>query len=76
MLCSSIWMFTFSPAPPPPKTISKEWEEASNQRALEQKMNPISGQFSSVLRPALLPHVLHTGIASEGYTGKGFVTHK
>ncbi|TFY64675.1 hypothetical protein EVJ58_g2450, partial [Rhodofomes roseus] len=47
-----------SQAPPPPKTISKEWEEASNQRALEQKANPI------------------TGISSEGYSGKGFVTHK
>jgi cytochrome c oxidase subunit 4 len=45
-------------APPPPKTISKEWEEAANQRALDQKMNPISG------------------ISSEGYKGKGFVTHK
>ncbi|KIK63718.1 hypothetical protein GYMLUDRAFT_162296 [Collybiopsis luxurians FD-317 M1] len=45
-------------SPPPPKTISKEWEEAANERALEQKMNPI------------------TGISSEGYTGKGFVTHK
>ncbi|KAJ3997220.1 cytochrome c oxidase subunit IV family [Lentinula boryana] len=43
----------FSPAPP--RTINKEWQEASNQRALEQKMNPI------------------TGIASEGYAGKGFV---
>ncbi|KAL0946445.1 hypothetical protein HGRIS_012668 [Hohenbuehelia grisea] len=30
-------------APPPPKTISREWEEASNQRAIEQKMNPITG---------------------------------
>ncbi|KZT71343.1 cytochrome c oxidase subunit IV [Daedalea quercina L-15889] len=47
-----------STAPPPPKTISKEWEEAANQRALDQKMNPISG------------------ISSEGYSGKGFVTHK
>ncbi|KAI0819046.1 cytochrome c oxidase subunit IV family [Irpex lacteus] len=45
-------------APPPPRTINKEWEEASNQRALEQKADPI------------------TGIASEGYSGKGFVTHK
>ncbi|KAE9407122.1 cytochrome c oxidase subunit IV [Gymnopus androsaceus JB14] len=45
-------------SPPPPRSINKEWEEASNQRALEQKMNPI------------------TGIASEGYSGKGFVTHK
>ncbi|OBZ65728.1 Cytochrome c oxidase polypeptide 5, mitochondrial [Grifola frondosa] len=44
--------------PGPPRTINKEWEEASNQRALDQKMNPISG------------------IASEGYSGRGFVTHK
>ncbi|KLO14197.1 cysteine proteinase [Schizopora paradoxa] len=43
-------------APPPPKTMTKEWQEASNQKAIEQKMNPI------------------TGIASEGYSGKGFVT--
>ncbi|KAG6889847.1 hypothetical protein C0992_003826 [Termitomyces sp. T32_za158] len=45
-------------APPPPKTISKEWEEATNARALEMKLNPI------------------TGISSEDYKGKGFVTHK
>ncbi|KAI0797527.1 cytochrome c oxidase subunit IV [Abortiporus biennis] len=32
-----------STAPPPPKTINKEWEEAMNQRAIEQKMDPISG---------------------------------
>jgi len=43
-------------ASPPPKTLTKEWQEASNERAKEQKMNPISG------------------IASEGYSGKGFVT--
>ncbi|KAG5643327.1 hypothetical protein DXG03_001177 [Asterophora parasitica] len=30
-------------APPPPKTISKEWEEATNERALELKLNPITG---------------------------------
>ncbi|KAN0127166.1 cytochrome c oxidase subunit IV [Lactarius tabidus] len=47
-----------SVAPPPPRTITKEWEEASNERAKEHKMNPI------------------TGISSEGYSGKGFVTHK
>lgn len=45
-------------APPPPRTLTKEWQEASNKRAIEQKMNPI------------------TGISSEGYKGKGFVTHK
>jgi len=44
-----------SRAPPPPKTLTREWQEASNERALEQKMDPLSG------------------IASEGYKGKGFV---
>ncbi|KAF8889863.1 cytochrome c oxidase subunit IV-domain-containing protein [Infundibulicybe gibba] len=30
-------------APSPPKTLTKEWEEASNERALEMKLNPITG---------------------------------
>ncbi|KAI0723794.1 cytochrome c oxidase subunit IV-domain-containing protein [Cerioporus squamosus] len=30
-------------APAPPRTLTKEWEEASNERALEQKSNPIHG---------------------------------
>ncbi|KAK0463527.1 COX4, subunit IV of cytochrome c oxidase [Desarmillaria tabescens] len=30
-------------APAPPKTITKEWQEASNERAIEQKMNPLTG---------------------------------
>jgi len=41
-----------------PKTVNKEWQEASNERAVEMKLNPISG------------------ISSEGYSGKGFVTSK
>ncbi|KAJ7477302.1 cytochrome c oxidase subunit IV-domain-containing protein [Mycena galericulata] len=45
-------------SPPPPKTMTTEWQEAMNERAIEQKMNPI------------------TGISSEGYKGKGFVTSK
>ncbi|KAF8055849.1 COX4, subunit IV of cytochrome c oxidase [Lyophyllum atratum] len=28
---------------PPPKTMTKEWEEATNARALEMKLNPITG---------------------------------
>ncbi|KAG2157012.1 COX4, subunit IV of cytochrome c oxidase [Suillus clintonianus] len=32
-----------SRAPPPPKTLTREWEEATNERLLEQKSNPISG---------------------------------
>ncbi|KAF8625750.1 hypothetical protein AX17_006776 [Amanita inopinata Kibby_2008] len=42
-------------AAPPPRTLTKEWKEAENERGLEMKLNPI------------------TGIASEGYKGKGFV---
>jgi cytochrome c oxidase subunit 4 len=34
---------TISTAPPPPKSISKEWEEATNERAKELKINPITG---------------------------------
>ncbi|KAI0636529.1 cytochrome c oxidase subunit IV-domain-containing protein [Trametes polyzona] len=33
-------------APPPPKTINKEWEQAENERAVELKLNPISGVTS------------------------------
>ncbi|KAI0780475.1 cytochrome c oxidase subunit IV family, partial [Trametes elegans] len=33
-------------APAPPKTINKEWEEATNERARELKINPISGVSS------------------------------
>ncbi|KAG7544253.1 hypothetical protein FFLO_03366 [Filobasidium floriforme] len=45
-----------SSAPAPPKTMTKEWQEASTEMAKEQKINPI------------------TGISSEGYAGKGFVS--
>lgn len=30
-------------AAPPPKTMTKEWEEATNERAREMKLNPITG---------------------------------
>jgi len=30
-------------AAPPPKTLTKEWQEASNERAKELKLNPITG---------------------------------
>ncbi|CAL1705360.1 unnamed protein product [Somion occarium] len=30
-------------APPPPRTINKEWEAAMNETAIKQKMDPISG---------------------------------
>ncbi|KAJ3566012.1 hypothetical protein NP233_g7266 [Leucocoprinus birnbaumii] len=28
---------------PPPRTMTREWEEASNERAKEMKLNPITG---------------------------------
>ncbi|EKM55091.1 uncharacterized protein PHACADRAFT_255463 [Phanerochaete carnosa HHB-10118-sp] len=57
-LTGAIFATIRATAPPPPRTINKEWEEAANQRAIENKMDPLSGP------------------SSEGYTGKGFVTHK
>jgi len=32
-----------SHAAPPPKTLTKEWQEASNEYAREQNLNPITG---------------------------------
>jgi len=32
-----------SQAAPPPPSLTKEWQEASNQRAIEQKTNPLTG---------------------------------
>jgi len=39
-----------------PRTLNKEWEEATNEYLKSQNANPI------------------TGISSEGYKGKGYVT--
>lgn len=33
-------------AAPPPKTLTKEWQEASNEYARENKINPITGMSS------------------------------
>jgi hypothetical protein len=33
-----------------PRTISKEYQEAMNERAVEQKMNPLTGEKSDVYR--------------------------
>ncbi|KAI9065486.1 cytochrome c oxidase subunit IV [Trametes sanguinea] len=44
-------------APAPPRTISKEWEEAENERALELKINPISGISSEGYKgPGFVTH--------------------
>ena len=67
----------FLVAPPPPRTISKEWEEASNERALEANLDPITGENPHPpYRCPTAALTLASGISSEGYSGKGFVTHK
>lgn len=53
-----LWTVIRQYAKEPPRTMTKEWQAASNERALEQKQNPI------------------TGIASEGYKGKGHIQSK
>jgi len=53
-----LWTVVRSYGGEPPKTMTKEWQAASNEKALEQKQNPI------------------TGIASEGYKGKGHIQSK
>lgn len=55
--------------------MSKEWQEASNERAKEQKMNPISGKLYLMYFSNPYTELrFFTGITSEGYSGKGFVT--
>jgi cytochrome c oxidase subunit 4 len=31
-------------APPPPKTMTKEWQQAMNETAKENNLNPITGE--------------------------------
>jgi len=42
-LAGVLYYVTHLFAAPPPKTLTKEWQEASNERAKELKLNPISG---------------------------------
>jgi hypothetical protein len=46
---SAFWMSSFQRplryiAPPPPKTMTREWQEAATERSREEKINPISGE--------------------------------
>ncbi|KAF8308552.1 cytochrome c oxidase subunit IV [Clavulina sp. PMI_390] len=43
LVAGAIVGVTRSFAPPPPKTLTKEWQEASNEYARENKINPITG---------------------------------
>jgi len=38
-----VFLITHHFAAPPPKTLTKEWQEATNERAKELKLNPITG---------------------------------
>ena len=72
-------VLTAVPAGPPPKTMTKEWQEASNERARELNLDPITGECSCSLVPSIAflayPNSL-PGVPSEGYSGKGFVQSK
>jgi len=52
----AVFAFARSRAPPPPKTMTREWQEAATERSREENINPISG------------------LSSEGYKGKGYVS--
>ncbi|KAL4064810.1 cytochrome c oxidase subunit IV-domain-containing protein [Scleroderma yunnanense] len=42
-VAAAIYFSIRSFAPPPPKTLTREWQEASNERAHEAKLDPITG---------------------------------
>ncbi|KAF8800522.1 COX4-domain-containing protein [Phlegmacium glaucopus] len=42
-LAGALFYVVQSLGAPPPKTLTKEWQEASNERAKEMNLNPISG---------------------------------
>lgn len=59
--------------------MTKEWQEATNKRAREMNLNPITGLFyfytpSVLFGMANADGLRFTGISSEGYKGTGFVT--
>ena len=45
-----------SVAPPAPRTINKEWEEAATERAKELNLDPITGMFSHTTPLSAFPH--------------------
>ena len=64
----------------PPKTMTKEWQEASNERARELNLDPITGKCThrsiAPLGSLDLAQLPSLGVPSEGYSGKGFVQSK
>jgi hypothetical protein len=54
--------------------MTKEWQEATNKRALEMNLNPITGACVVIPSLSSMLTVWDTGISSEGYKGTGFVT--
>ena len=43
--------------PPPPRTMTREWQEATNQRLKELGIEPISGPGSEGYKVAFLPDI-------------------
>lgn len=76
---SLLTMLIGTSATPPPKSMSKEWQEASNERARELNLDPITGKYTESLFPTPRFYA-HSdsllGVPSEGYSGKGFVQSK
>ena len=58
-------------APPPPKTLTREWEEATNARALEQKMNPISGLCLALSSLGIIFSSAYDALDVQAYHRKG-----
>jgi Cytochrome c oxidase subunit IV len=58
-----VFVTLFLSAAPPPKTMTKEWEEATNERAREMKLNPITGTCSQSLSTVYAPNNLVTRLA-------------
>ena len=42
----------------PPKTMTCKWQEASNEKALEEKQNPFTGMLLAFFTMYLLIHLL------------------
>ena len=69
-------VLTASLAGPPPKTMTKEWQEASNERARELNLDPITGECSQFglfhpwdpgLNPTPLPRCPIRGLFRKGF---------
>lgn len=61
-------------AKPPPRTMTKEWQEATNEYLKVSLHYYISAETSNTFQSERVNPIY--GISSEGYQGKGFVQSK